>query len=129
MKSLRRILALALAAAPLLGSEAFADHNLAARLCGPLPAPRLGSVDFRFPAPRFEWNIGFGWQGASRYAPAVHVHRWSFRAHQTWVEPVYATRLAGYDACGRPIYHRYLVRSGYWRTVYSRVCGCGATLD
>ncbi len=57
--------------------------------------------------------------------PPVYVPVWHIENERVWVAPVYQDVLAGYDACGRPIYRQACVTPGYWRTAQYRVSDCG----
>jgi len=57
----------------------------------------------------------------------VHRHHWTSRASRVWVAPTYRTIFSGYDHCGRAIYRKFITRPGYYRTVFTDHCACGAS--
>jgi hypothetical protein len=104
-----------LAAASLLALPAFGHDGCdrtPARLV--VPAARIGvatpfgSMEFRFARP-------------------LHRHLFRLEAERYWVGPLFESRVAGHDLCGRPIWQQLLVRPGYWATRTIEVCRCGAT--
>jgi len=109
---MRALLLEAVAVLALAAPSAKADHGFFGnpiQSCGP-------RIQIGFP----RFSIEFG-----RRARRVHQHCFKTVCEREWVAPIYETCVVGYDPCGRPIYQRVLVRSGYWTTVEYRVCDCG----
>jgi hypothetical protein len=114
----RSLAVIALAGLGLLGwsSEARADH---------------GRWGFSIGVDGIGASFSFGGGHRHRYHGSRHVHRHVCVRQpiygQVWVEPVYSSCFAGYDACGRARYRTVLVRAGYYSTVVRgyRCGGCG----
>jgi hypothetical protein len=49
------------------------------------------------------------------------------QSRKEWVPPVKQKVQVGVDAKGKPIYETKVVKPGYWRTIVSWSCSCGAT--
>ena len=64
---------------------------------------------------------------AHRVHRAAHRHFWTSRASRIWVAPVHQTVFAGFDHCRRPVYREIITRPGYYRTVFTEHCACGAS--
>lgn len=47
---------------------------------------------------------------------ALRRHDFRVASERVWVEPRFETRVVALDPCGRPIWHRVLVRAGHWST-------------
>jgi len=62
-----------------------------------------------------------------RFARPIHRHVFRVATERFWVGPVFESRVAGFDLCGRPVWRQFLVREGYWATRTVEVCRCGAT--
>jgi hypothetical protein len=56
-----------------------------------------------------------------------HTHVWVKQTRKEWVPPVKQTVQVGVDAKGKPVYETKIVKPGYWRTIVSYSCSCGAT--
>jgi hypothetical protein len=111
-----RALLRSVATAVLLATPAFGHDG-----CGlPLPrfAPPFARVRIGMPIGAFEFGV----------VRPIHRHLFRVETERYWVEPLFETRVVGYDLCGRPICGRVLVRDGYWATRTFEVCACGATL-
>ncbi|MFP6738898.1 MAG: hypothetical protein VCD34_09175 [Planctomycetota bacterium] len=57
----------------------------------------------------------------------LHRHCWTARPSRVWVAPVHRTVFCGYEPCGRAIYREITIRPGYFRTVFTEHCSCGAS--
>ena len=65
-------------------------------------------------------------QRVQRVHRVLHRHCWTARPSRVWVAPVHRTVFSGYEACGRAIYREIIIRPGYFRTVFTEHCSCGA---
>jgi hypothetical protein len=61
-------------------------------------------------------------------ARPIHRHVFRLETERFWVEPLFESRVVGYDLCRRPIRREVLVREGFWSYRTVEVCRCGATL-
>ena len=57
----------------------------------------------------------------------THTHTWVKQTKKEWVPPQKQRVQVGVDAKGKPVYETKIVKPGYWRTVVTFRCGCGAT--
>ena len=57
----------------------------------------------------------------------LHRHSWTARSSRVWVAPVHRAVFCGYEPCGRAIYREIIIRPGYYRTVFTDHCTCGAS--
>jgi hypothetical protein len=109
-----RALVRSLAAVSLLATPTFGHDGCE------MPLPR-------FALPRFEIGMPIGSFefGVSR---PVHRHVFRLESERIWVEPIFESRVVGYDLCRRPIWRQVLVREGYWSYRTVEICLCGATI-
>jgi len=111
-----RALVRSLAAVSLLATPTFGHDSCVT----PLPRcaqPRF-EVRFGMPIGRFECAV----------ARPIHRHAFRLESERCWVEPLFESRVVGYDLCRRPIRREVFVREGYWSYRTVEVCRCGATI-
>ena len=69
----------------------------------------------------------FAPQRVQRVHRVLHRHCWTTRPTLVWVAPVYRRVFCGYEPCGRAIWRNTTIRPGYYRTVFTKHCSCGAS--